>query len=61
MLRGERLERPFAHLYETGGMRRVHLRGHTNIRRISPLRRRVIARPGDVHISVRDVVFTTGC
>jgi transposase len=32
-LRGERLERPFAHLYETGGMRRVHLRGHTNIRK----------------------------
>jgi transposase len=30
-LRGELLERPFAHLYETGGMRRVHLRGHTNI------------------------------
>jgi transposase len=30
-LRGERLERPFAHLYETGGMRRAHLRGHTNI------------------------------
>jgi transposase len=30
-LRGERLERPFAHLFETGGMRRVHLRGHTNI------------------------------
>jgi transposase len=29
--RGERLERPFAHLYETGGMRRVHLRGHQNI------------------------------
>jgi transposase len=32
-LRGERLERPFAHLYETGAMRRVHLRGHTNIRK----------------------------
>ena len=32
-LRGERLERPFAHLYETGGMRRVHLRGHTNTRK----------------------------
>ena len=32
-LRGERLERPFAHLYETGSMRRVHLRGHTNIRK----------------------------
>ena len=29
--RGERLERPFAHLYETGGMRRTHLRGRTNI------------------------------
>jgi transposase len=32
-LRGERLERPFAHLYETGGMRRVYLRGQTNIRK----------------------------
>ena len=30
-LRGERLERPCAHLYETGRMRRVHLRGHDNI------------------------------
>ena len=29
--RGEFLERPNAHLYETGGMRRVHLRGHANI------------------------------
>ena len=29
--RSERLERPNAHLYETGGMRRVHLRGHPNI------------------------------
>ena len=29
--RGERLERPNAHLYETGGMRRVHLSGHPNI------------------------------
>jgi transposase len=29
--RGERLERPFAHLYETGGMRRTHLRGRVNI------------------------------
>jgi hypothetical protein len=32
-LRGERLERPFAHLYETGGMRRVYIRGHRDIRR----------------------------
>ena len=29
--RGEVLERPFAHVCETGGMRRVHLRGHPNI------------------------------
>lgn len=29
--RGELLERPFAHLYETGAMRRVYLRGHHNI------------------------------
>jgi transposase len=31
--RGKRLERPCAHLYETGRMRRVHLRGHDNIRK----------------------------
>lgn len=30
-LRGERAERPFAHLYRTGRMRRTHLRGHENI------------------------------
>jgi transposase len=29
--RGEFLERSFAHCYETGGMRRTHLRGHENI------------------------------
>src|SRR3989475_9428366 len=29
--RGEKLERSFAHLYETGGMRRVDLRRHPNI------------------------------
>ncbi len=29
--RGEKIERSFAHLYETGGLRRVHLRGHRNI------------------------------
>ena len=39
--RGELLERPFAHLYETGGMRRTHLRGHENIlkRLLRPCRR----------------------
>lgn len=31
--RGEMVERPFAHCYETGGMRRTHLRGHDNIRK----------------------------
>jgi transposase len=30
-LRGERVERSFAHCYETGGMRRLHLRGRANI------------------------------
>jgi transposase len=29
--RGEMLERPNAHLYDTGGMRRTHLRKHPNI------------------------------
>src|SRR3970040_1884015 len=29
--RGEFLERTFAHVYDTGGMRRTHLRGHRNI------------------------------
>jgi IS5 family transposase len=29
--RGEYIERSFAHLYDTGGMRRTHLRGHRNI------------------------------
>jgi len=29
--RGEKIERSFAHLYETGGLRRVHLRHHPNI------------------------------
>jgi len=29
--RGELIERSFAHCYDTGGMRRTHLRGHSNI------------------------------
>lgn len=29
--RGELIERSFAHVYDTGGMRRTHLRHHTNI------------------------------
>jgi transposase len=29
--RGEYLERTFAHTYDTGAMRRTHLRGHSNI------------------------------
>ncbi|MCA2972325.1 MAG: transposase [Acidobacteriaceae bacterium] len=31
--RGEYIERSFAHLYETGAMRRTHLRGRDNIRK----------------------------
>lgn len=30
-LRGEKVERSFAHAYETGGLRRIYLRGHQNI------------------------------
>jgi transposase len=29
--RGQSVERSFAHLYDTGGLRRTHLRGHANI------------------------------
>src|SRR5262249_17850387 len=29
--RGQYVERSFAHVYNTGGMRRTHLRGHANI------------------------------
>jgi transposase len=45
-LRGERLERPFAHLYETGRMRRVHLRGHDNILK------RVLLHAGALNLSL---------
>jgi transposase len=31
--RGEMVERTFAHMYETGGMRRVWVRGHDNVRK----------------------------
>jgi transposase len=31
--RGEIIERSFAHMYETGGLRRLYLRGHKNIRK----------------------------
>ena len=31
--RGELVERSFAHCYDTGGMRRTHLKGHDNIRK----------------------------
>ena len=43
--RGERIERSFAHLYDTGGMRRTHLRGHTNIlKRVADSCRRLQSR-----------------
>ena len=45
-LRGERLERPFAHLYETGGLRRVYLRGHANIRK------RVLIHAGGLNLGL---------
>ena len=46
--RSERLERPNAHLYETGGMRRIHLRGHANILKTAPrAHQRLQPRPLD--------------
>ena len=30
-LRGERIERTFAHVYDTGGLRRLHVRGNDNV------------------------------
>jgi hypothetical protein len=44
--RGELVERSFAHCYETGGMRRCHLRGHKNI-----LKRQLI-HVGAFHLSL---------
>jgi transposase len=35
--RGELLERPCAHLYETGGLRRAHVRGHENVLKRLPV------------------------
>ena len=31
--RSERVERPFAHQFETGGLRRIFVRGHANVRK----------------------------
>ena len=54
--RGERVERSFAHMYETGAMRRTHLRRHDNI-----IKRLLIhagafnAQPGDAeNIGIRN-------
>src|ERR1700689_3695831 len=44
--RGELVERSFAHCYETGGMRRTHLRGHENI-----LKRQLV-HVGAFHLSL---------
>lgn len=44
--RGELLERPFAHMYEIGGMRRVHLRGHQNILK------RILLRVGALNLGL---------
>ena len=44
--RSEYLERPNAHLYETGGMRRTHRRGHANILK------RLLARVGGFNLGL---------
>ena len=44
--RGELIERSFAHCYDTGGMRRTHLRGHENILK------RLLIHVGAFHLSL---------
>ena len=44
--RGEVVERSFAHLYDTGGMRRVHLRNKDNITK------RVLIHAAAFHLSL---------
>lgn len=44
--RGELLERSFAHAYETGGMRRLHLRGRDNVLK------RVLIHVGGLNLSL---------
>jgi len=44
--RGELLERSFAHAYETGGMRRVFLRGRQNVLK------RVLIHVGALNLSL---------
>jgi len=44
--RGELIERSFAHLYATGGMRRTYLRGHTNILK------RLLIHPGGFNLGL---------
>jgi transposase len=45
---GELLERPCAHLYESGGLRRAHVRGHENVLKATvDSCRRVQSRPLD--------------
>ena len=50
--RGERIERSFAHLYDTGGMRRTHLRGHVNILK------RVLIHAGGFNLRLAAVIAT---
>jgi transposase len=52
--RGELVERSFAHMYETGGMRRTHLRHHDNIIK------RLLIHAGAFNLSLI-MRKTTGC
>ena len=59
--RGELLERPNAHLYETGGMRRTHLRGHGNILKRLRARGGLQSGPLDAHVNGHwDATRSTG-
>lgn len=50
--RGELIERSFAHCYDTGAMRRTHLRGHQNILKATVDSRRCVQFESDLALSV---------
>ena len=50
--RGELIERSFAHCYDTGGMRRTHLRGHAEHSQATVDSRRCVQSEPDLPLSV---------
>ena len=71
--RGELIERSFAHCYETGGMRRLHLRGRENVLKrqlihvgafnLSLILRRTLGAgtPRELHNRLAELIFAILC